>query len=312
VHAAYAAVLPKFQSTGCVLEWTAEEVDWLRGSELYTRALDIRTAAETSWKELEPIVQRAERDGLIKKDILSKERVKHAFALLLSRLIRLNFSGVNDTMDRNEVEVLCPLADFVNHDSTCSSFLQLDNKNENITLTADRVYRPGEQIYASYGQKTSGELLLSYGFVPEEGSNPHDACLLSIKARGTEEKKGKNGFKVFPLRMGAVPQSLLEALCSAAEEENVQGEQLLVDVCKQKLEKYSINLEDAKAELLSIGGSASGGGGSSGQKEKPTKTSIKVARREAVLRILVQEQKILARTIFLMKQQLKQTTAQKR
>jgi len=33
---------------------------------------------------------------------------------------------------------------------------------------------------ASYGQRTSGQLLLSYGFAPTAGENPHDACLLQL------------------------------------------------------------------------------------------------------------------------------------
>ena len=33
---------------------------------------------------------------------------------------------------------------------------------------------------ASYGQRTSGQLLLSYGFAPSAGENPHDACLLEL------------------------------------------------------------------------------------------------------------------------------------
>lgn len=322
VHAAYAAVLPAYQNTSCVLEWTENEVNWLRGSYLYNMALDIRTAADTSWKELEPIISHAERAGLIKKGVLTEKTLKHAFALLLSRLIRINFNsrtgggggggisgGISGDYDRNlgqnEVEVLCPVADFVNHDSTCSSFLQIDEENQNIVLVADRKYRPGEQIFASYGQKTSGEMLLSYGFLPEEGSNVHDACLLSIG--GVGEGVEQISKEVFPLKMGAVPQKLLDALCSAAGESNngvnVSGEQLLVNLCKQKLETYSINLEDARAELLRLRGTTARD--STGGKEERDATTINVKRRDAVLRIIVQEQKILARTIFLMKQQLK-------
>ena len=36
------------------------------------------------------------------------------------------------------------------------------------------------QVYVSYGEKTSGQLLLSYGFLPAAGSNRHDACLLEL------------------------------------------------------------------------------------------------------------------------------------
>jgi SET domain/Rubisco LSMT substrate-binding len=305
VHAAYAAVLPKIQTTGCILEWSNEEVQWLQGSHLYSIAIDIRTAADTSWKEVEPIIHHAERAGLTEKGVLTEKALKHAFSLLLSRLIRVSFRSTAVTYGRDEVEVLCPIADFVNHDSACSSFLQLDQNNDTIILVADRMYRPGEQIFASYGQKTSGELLLSYGFVPEEGFNPHDACLLCIESLGkggNEENRTSFSQKIFPLKMGAVPQSLLEALGSdGSGTSDVPAEQLLVKLCKQKLEKYSISLEDAKKELLSLS--------NGGRKSKSNKAGFNIERRQAVLRILIQEQKILARTIFLMMQQLKKLSS---
>ena len=37
------------------------------------------------------------------------------------------------------------------------------------------------QVLASYGEKTSGELLLSYGFAPTSKENPHDAALLELE-----------------------------------------------------------------------------------------------------------------------------------
>lgn len=46
------------------------------------------------------------------------------------------------------------------------------------------------QVWVSYGEKTSGELLLSYGFLPEAGANPHDACLLRMRLQ-TAERPGQ-------------------------------------------------------------------------------------------------------------------------
>ena len=34
------------------------------------------------------------------------------------------------------------------------------------------------QVFISYGRKSNGELLLSYGFVPREGTNPTDSVEL--------------------------------------------------------------------------------------------------------------------------------------
>jgi len=35
-------------------------------------------------------------------------------------------------------------------------------------------------VFISYGKKSNGELLLSYGFVLKEGTNPNDSVELSL------------------------------------------------------------------------------------------------------------------------------------
>jgi histone-lysine N-methyltransferase SETD3 len=75
------------------------------------------------------------------------------------------------------------------------------------------------QVYISYGQKTSGQLLLSYGFMPEPGANPHDACPLELTLAeddpGRDAKLaclrqyGADATREFPLRLDALPQGLL-------------------------------------------------------------------------------------------------------
>ena len=75
------------------------------------------------------------------------------------------------------------------------------------------------QVYISYGQKTSGQLLLSYGFMPALGSNPHDACLLELSLAEDDpcyqakaaclSQYGAEPAREFPLRLDALPQALL-------------------------------------------------------------------------------------------------------
>ena len=42
---------------------------------------------------------------------------------------------------------------------------------------------------ASYGQKTSAELLLSYGFLPSPEENPHDACHLRLRLSAEDSQQ---------------------------------------------------------------------------------------------------------------------------
>lgn len=43
------------------------------------------------------------------------------------------------------------------------------------------------QVFISYGKKSNGELLLSYGFVPREGTNPSDSVELSLSLNKSDE-----------------------------------------------------------------------------------------------------------------------------
>ena len=103
------------------------------------------------------------------------------------------------------------------------------------------------QVYISYGQKTSGQLLLSYGFVPEAGSNTHDACMLELKLSADDpsfhskvaclRQYGIEATSDFPLRLNALPQALLlfaafrQAQTIDAAEVTSLGRQLFERVC---------------------------------------------------------------------------------
>ncbi|QHO39532.1 SET domain-containing protein [Arachis hypogaea] len=86
---------------------------------------------------------------------------------------------------------LVPWADMLNHSCDVDTFLDYDNLSKEIVFTTDRPYQPGEQVFISYGKKSNGELLLSYGFVPREGANPCDSVelLVSLKKSDKSYKK---------------------------------------------------------------------------------------------------------------------------
>lgn len=43
------------------------------------------------------------------------------------------------------------------------------------------------QVFISYGRKSNGDLLLSYGFVPREGTNPTDSVELSFSLKKSDK-----------------------------------------------------------------------------------------------------------------------------
>lgn len=317
VYKAYGALLPA--ATGGILEWSPEEVSWLRGSQLHDVATDIRQSADASIAELMPLIQTAERDDQVPY-VITPCVLRRAFSLLLSRLVRLD--GIPGSSSDMSVDSFCPWADLVNHDSVNNDFLQYDAVADAVVLRASRSYAAGEQIMACYGQKTSGELLLSYGFTPTK--NPYEGCLLAFDVATYPDaewkiaalhRRGLLPKRTFSLRLQAIPQGILnfaaycampvrsaehtESLCAAllldetrpltVEEEKV-GVQTLLQRCKDLVSGYPVDIESAKAELRQLRQSVGG-------------HADRMNRRVAVLQVLIEELRTLHRTVFVLRSQ---------
>ncbi|KAL5219864.1 hypothetical protein ABZP36_024577 [Zizania latifolia] len=102
----------------------------------------------------------------------------------------------------DEKVALVPWADMLNHSPEVETFLDYNKSSRGIVFTTDHSYQPGEQVFISYGKKSSGELLLSYGFVLKEGTNPNNSVELLVSLNKSdkcyEEKVKvlkKNGLK---------------------------------------------------------------------------------------------------------------------
>jgi hypothetical protein len=168
--APYLAALP--QRPGTVLDWLPGEADrWLRGG-LAAKACIILAAEEATWAEVAPALAEAEAAGAAPQGALSRDAVKWGVGILLSRSVRLDAAG--------GATVLVPFADFANHSPSADCFLDYDAPSDAVCAKLDRAYAAGEQVFISYGPKASGELLLSYGFAPPSGTNPHEAAFLEV------------------------------------------------------------------------------------------------------------------------------------
>jgi SET domain len=84
----------------------------------------------------------------------SRADFQWAFSMLLSRLIRLGALG--------DTEALVPWADLLNHSPDSDAYLDWDTAQQAVVLRADTAAEPGQQVFASYGPKASGALLLRY------------------------------------------------------------------------------------------------------------------------------------------------------
>ena len=168
-------------------------------------------AAAASWQEVQPILQQAAEQGLIKPEAYTQRHYQWAFSILLTRLCRLQ--------GRKNEEALVAWGDMANHRSDVETFLDWSASKKCVTFQPDRSYSRGEQVYVSYGQKTSGELLLSYGFMLAPEGNPNDAYLLELELDPNDSQRKQKeaaleqyalkGRQQFPLRVSALPDGLL-------------------------------------------------------------------------------------------------------
>lgn len=174
----------------------------------------------------------------------------------------------------------------------------------------------------------------SYGFCPAPGTNPHDGCKLRLSLRpddpAAEAKAAalaRRGFarsQLFPLRMGAAPWELTHyaALCVADVGGEAEAEALaarlfdgddmprelqaaaleaVVRACQQAQQAYPCSLDADRAELDDLqaaAAAAAAGAGPAGEGER-------AARRRQVLQCTVYERQVLARTVFVLGQELK-------
>jgi hypothetical protein len=91
---------------------------------------------------------------------------------LLGRLM-----GRGTAPEAGILKALVPMGDSLNHLSDVKPILTFEPGNDRFTISADRAYSVGEQVFTSYGDKDNDSLLALYGFV--EVGNPHDRFRLS-------------------------------------------------------------------------------------------------------------------------------------
>ena len=303
----YCQILP--DSTGGILEWDEQCIGLLQGSYLKSLADEIINAAELSYDEVCSI------QGV---DV-GRVEFMSSLSILLSRLVRLEIG------QEESIEALCPCLDFANHSPESKSYIQYNPSADSVEIVADRVYKPGDQICVNYGEKTNGEILLSYGFIPND--NPHDACLLdiAISNKCMQAMMNDTGIptqKVFPLQMSGMPEGLLRyALLASLEPETEEEAKLAIDSLyttdtypnghagEDSLENKDANLsremkQQALAWLLSYCKRKSSTYALGLQEAKELTTSSRSMNRTETMvgQVILQEQRILARAQFIMSQ----------
>lgn len=313
----YISALPRQPYS--LLYWTRSELDqYLIASQIRERAIERITDVTETYNDLKIRIFSKFPD-LFPEEVFNMETFRWSFGILFSRLVRL------PSMDGKVA--LIPWADMLNHSSEVETFLDYNKSSMGVVFTTDRSYQPGEQVFISYGKKSNGELLLSYGFVPKEGTNPNDSVELYLSLDTSDkcykeklaalQKHGLTSPQRFPLQITGWPLEMMayaylavsppemsqkyDELASAASSKSKSGPeypeleeqtlQFILDYCESSISKYTKFLEG-------------------GSPLDPITTNPKQANRKLLLKQLAtdlctSEQRILFRTQYILRRRLR-------
>ncbi|KAK4845669.1 hypothetical protein QYF36_007657 [Acer negundo] len=219
----YISVLP--EQPYSLLYWTRAELDrYLEASQISERAIERITNVIGTYNDLRLRIFSKYHD-IFPEEVFNLETFKWSFGILFSRLVRLPSMGGR--------VALVPWADMLNHNCKVETFLDYDKSTKGIVFTTDWQYQPGEQVFISCGRKSNGELLLSYGFVPREGTNPSDSVELSLSLKKSDKcykeklealrKHGLLASHSFPIQITGWPLELMANAYLAVSPPSMRG-----------------------------------------------------------------------------------------
>ncbi|GMY09625.1 ribulose-1,5 bisphosphate carboxylase/oxygenase large subunit N-methyltransferase, chloroplastic [Fagus crenata] len=315
----YISALPRQPYS--LMYWTREELDrYLEASQIRERAIERITNVIGTYNDLRLRIF-SKYPQLFPEEVFNIETFKWSFGILFSRLVRL------PSMDGRVA--LVPWADMLNHSCEVETFLDYDKSSKGVVFTTDRAYQPGEQVFISYGKKSNGELLLSYGFVPKEGTNPRDSVELSLSLnksdKGYKEKLEAlrnyelSGSQCFPIQITGWPKELMayaylavsppsmsrqfEEMAAAASNKNTtkkdlrypeieeQALQFILDSCESSISKYNKFLQASGSMDLDV--------------TSPKQLNRRLFLKQLAVDLCTSERKILFRAQYILRRRLR-------
>ncbi|KAH7078619.1 hypothetical protein FB567DRAFT_534308 [Paraphoma chrysanthemicola] len=152
-----------------------------------------RTKLEKDWADLHPHIP-----------AISKDLFTYTWLIVNTRTFYWEYPDLPNSHPRlprkrtqltaDDCYAMCPFMDYFNHsDIGCDP--QSDSKG--YSVTADRDYKAGEEVFVSYGKHSNDFLLAEYGFILESNQNdsiPLDHLLLPLLTKDQVEALKEDGF----------------------------------------------------------------------------------------------------------------------
>ncbi|XP_054798766.1 ribulose-1,5 bisphosphate carboxylase/oxygenase large subunit N-methyltransferase, chloroplastic [Prosopis cineraria] len=315
----YVSALPRQPYS--LLYWSRAELDrYLEASQIRERAIERINNVIGTYNDLRLRIF-SKHPSLFPEEVFNIETFKWSFGILFSRLVRL------PSMD--DKFALVPWADMLNHSCDVETFLDYDKSSKGIVFTTDRPYQPGEQVFISYGKKSNGELLLSYGFVPKEGTNASDSAELLLSLKKSDKcydeksqllkKNGLSASQCFPVKVTGWPLELMayaylavsppsmrgqfEEMAAAASNKTTvkkdlkypeieeQALQFVLDSCESSISKYKKFLQESGSLDLDV--------------TSPKLLNRRLFLKQLAVDLCISEQRILFRAQYILRSRLR-------
>lgn len=178
--------------------WPEEDAEFLEGTNTGIAAETVRAQLKDEFK----LARKALKDANFENwQDYTRLLYNWAYSMFASRSFRpslvmpkaLQDQVLPDGVAIDDFSVLLPVFDIINHSMKAQVQWIVDHESNDAGLcrfqTLD-TYKPGDQVFNSYGKKTNSELLLSYGFVLPETDDLHNDYVHVRKRPGTQQPSG--------------------------------------------------------------------------------------------------------------------------
>lgn len=162
--------------------WPDEDFQFLEGTNAAVAAQEIQNNTKRDYKEARKILK---EEGFENWQDYTRHLFNWAFSIFASRSFRPSLVTPATVQERelpgniriDDFSMLLPVYDIINHDMKANVSWEVDDQSgasETCRFITFDSYKPGDQVFNTYGKKTNSELLLSYGFMLPESEGFHN------------------------------------------------------------------------------------------------------------------------------------------